>query len=273
MKDQSHPPWIGGPVEILNFADSLREDESDTSRRLCFLIIDNAVEMIVRTFLGLPERISNTRVSRNEFQGVSESFPGLLNLLEEKAESRLANVELGEIEYYHRQRNQIYHNGAGITVESSLVEGYFVQASYLLLDLFGVTYAKQPEEELSNFVLEWAKFGRWVRYIAFQFAKPSKDGVTRVPFRTPEHLIQKYIPIELDGSLEERLNKLQKTRNIVAHGLSSLDKSVNAKLLKEVEHVWEQFDKSLEKISKIDITKARKGFGKHLEDESVTLSD
>lgn len=270
MENQIRSPWVIGPIEILTYADSLRTDMSGSSRRLCFLIVDNAVEVLIRTFLTLPKRVTHIEISRKEFQDATDSFPKLLDLLENKAKQKLVNVELGEIEYYHRQRNQLYHNGAGITIESSLVEGYFIQAIYLLLDLFKVQFEIQPEKGRPNFLLEWAKFERWVRYITFHFAKPSKDGRTRVPFQTPIYLIQKYFPIKLSENLIKKLKNLQEARNLISHGLSSLDESTNAKLLKDVKYLWTQFDKSLEDI-KIDIQEAQKGFEKHLTDVSVDL--
>jgi len=183
------------------------------------------------------------------------------DLLENKAKQKLINVELGEIEYYHQQRNQLYHNGTGITIESFLVEGYFTQATYLLLDLFGIQFEVQPKKGQPNFLLEWARFERWVRYAAFHSAKPSKDGIIRVPFQTPIYLIQKYLPIKVSENLIKKLKSLQEARNLIAHGLLDLDESRNTKLLKDVKYLWREFDKSLEDI-KIDIQEARKGFEK-----------
>lgn len=270
MKNPTYSPWVAGPIEILNYANSLKRDTSDSSRRLCFLIVDNAVEIIIRTFLALPKRMSGMEISRKELQAAVDSFPKLLDLIEKKAKQKLVNVELGEIEYYHRQRNQLYHNGAGITIESSFVEGYFVQASYLLLDLFGAQFEVSPETGQPNFLLEWARFERWVRYIAFSFGKPNKNGVTRVPFQNSKYLIEKYLPIKLSKSWIGKLDKLRKTRNLVSHGLANLDESTNNRALKELKSLWVQFDKSLEE-AKIDVQKTRREFEKHLREESVDL--
>ena len=270
METPTYPPWVAGPIEVLNYANSLRRDTSDSSRRLCFLIIDNAVEIIIRTFLVLPKRVSGIEIRRKELQAVTDSFPKLLDLIETKAKQKLVNVELGEIEYYHRQRNQLYHNGAGITIESSFVEGYFIQTTYLLLDLFGARFEAFPEKGQPNFLLEWARFERWIRYIAFHFAKPSKNGVTRVPFQTPRYLIKKYLPIKLNKSWVEKLNTLQETRNLVSHGLANLDESTNDRALKELKSLWAQFNRSL-KEAKIDVQKSQREFKRHLREKSVDL--
>jgi len=78
MKNQTRLPWVIGPIEILNCANSLRRDMSDSSRRLCFLIVDNAVEVLIRTFLTLPERVTHIKISRKEFQDATDFFPKLL---------------------------------------------------------------------------------------------------------------------------------------------------------------------------------------------------
>ena len=51
-------PWVSGPGEILQHGLSLLERDNDKNRRLALLSIDNAVELTIKTFLGLPRRIT-----------------------------------------------------------------------------------------------------------------------------------------------------------------------------------------------------------------------
>jgi len=89
--------------------------------------MDNAVELATRTYLGLPERTRGTKgPTRTELEGASQSFPGLIDLLDRFAADKLARVDLNDIEWYHRLRNQLYHSGSGITVERARVETYCV---------------------------------------------------------------------------------------------------------------------------------------------------
>src|SRR5947207_11892102 len=99
-------PWASGPGEILQHGLSLLDRDNDTNRRLAMLSIDNAVELMVKTYLGLPERVTSLHVSRKEYAEISESFPRLLDALERYAADRLDGIDLGEIEWYHRLRNQ-----------------------------------------------------------------------------------------------------------------------------------------------------------------------
>lgn len=92
-------PWAAGPREILEHGISLLRKDSDRNRRLAILSVDNAVELTIKTYLGLPKRISGITVPRKEFVEFSESFPKLLDALEQYAADRIAGIGLGEIGY------------------------------------------------------------------------------------------------------------------------------------------------------------------------------
>lgn len=57
----SASPWASGPGEILQHGLSLLQKDSDVNRRLAMISIDNAVELMVKTFLGLPKRVTGLR--------------------------------------------------------------------------------------------------------------------------------------------------------------------------------------------------------------------
>ncbi|SFN90801.1 hypothetical protein SAMN05660284_02499 [Formivibrio citricus] len=79
--------------------------------------IDNAVELMIKTYLGLPKRITGLVITRKEFAELSEGFPSLIDGLEQHAPDKLDGIDLGTIEWYHRLRNELYHQGNGLTVE------------------------------------------------------------------------------------------------------------------------------------------------------------
>lgn len=49
-------PWASGPGEILRHGVGLLHSDTDANRRLAFLAIENAVEMMIKTYLALPHR-------------------------------------------------------------------------------------------------------------------------------------------------------------------------------------------------------------------------
>jgi hypothetical protein len=61
--------WATGPGEILRHGLDLLQRDSDVNRRLAMISIDNAVELMIKTYLGLPRRITSAllkQVLKNE---------------------------------------------------------------------------------------------------------------------------------------------------------------------------------------------------------------
>jgi hypothetical protein len=156
-------PWSEGPRELLQHgADHLRSG-GDFDRRIAMISIDNAVELAIKTYLGLPERARGAKgPSRKELETASESFPGLLDLLNQYAAQKLTGLDLSDIEWYHRLRNQLYHSGNGITVELSRVEAYFQIACLLFENLFGtpvrIDDANAVNTKTGEFLHLWSQF-------------------------------------------------------------------------------------------------------------------
>ena len=74
------------PRELLEHADTHLRGDSAFDYRIAFISIDNAVEVMVRTFLGLPRRARGREgPSRKAFEAASD-LPDLRDLLEEHAD-------------------------------------------------------------------------------------------------------------------------------------------------------------------------------------------
>ena len=92
----SQQPWASGPGEILEFGISLLSKDTDTNRRLAMILIDNSVELMIKTYLGLPKRITGINLSRTKYDEISQSFPKLLDAVEEHAIAKIVGLDLGE---------------------------------------------------------------------------------------------------------------------------------------------------------------------------------
>jgi hypothetical protein len=93
--------WASGPGEILNHGlELLNSEDSDVNRRIAMISIDNSVELMIKTFLNLPSRITGINISRKKYAEFSESFPKLLDALEEYARNKIQDINAGEIEWY-----------------------------------------------------------------------------------------------------------------------------------------------------------------------------
>ncbi len=215
----SRAPWASGPGEILRHALGLLAKDTDANRRIAFLNIDNAVELIIKTYLTLPQRVSGLRLSRAEYSQISESFPLLLDALEHHAGAKLVGIDLGEIEWYHRLRNQLYHQGNGLTVEREKVEVYGELAKLLFGNLFGMALeigVSVRVDALGKFMALWLNLEREATYLATLRAQPSSPYVWRYKLRILRNKVVhgKLDPEALDPKTLEALirlaNQLQK---------------------------------------------------------------
>jgi len=208
-------PWATGPAEILRHGLQLLEKDSDTNRRLALISIDNAVELMIKTYLGLPRRVTGIAISRAKFAEISESFPRLLDALEEHGSGKLTGINLGEIEWYHRLRNELYHQGNGLTVERDKVEIYSTLAKLLFANLFGIElipHETGPDERLGEFMKRWLELERRLHSLVVTHgAKPYPRALTDAMRR-----------LRLDGSLSAKdlaaFEELRCFRNELVHG-------------------------------------------------------
>ena len=145
------------------------------------IAIDNAVELTIKTYLGLPKRVKGLQLGRKRYGEISESFPLMLDALEEHAEDRLNGVDLGEIEWYHRLRNELYHQGNGRTVERNKVEVYAQLANVLFKNFFDVELV-QPESDsarqLGEFLYAWIEIERGLVSMAHDHSVTGSHGMS-----------------------------------------------------------------------------------------------
>jgi hypothetical protein len=211
---RASPPWASGPGEILNHALALLKKDSNTNRRLAMISVDNAVELMVKTFLGLPKRVNQLQITRKEFEECAESFPRLIDALEKHAADRLQGIDLGEIEWYHRLRNQLYHQGNGLIVERDKVEVYAELAKIMFSNLFGFDLV-EPELDGSNvvgaFLTEWVELEKLLN----QRAKPA-DMQAHFPTLDMVGRLQQHGDLlQIEG---DEISSLRRLRNEVVHG-------------------------------------------------------
>lgn len=217
-------PWVSGPRELLRHGLEHLQKGTDIDRRIAIISIDNAVELMTKTYLGLPSRVTGIKLSRRKLQEISDSFSDLLDALEEHAGDKLVGVELADIEWYHRIRNQLYHSGSGITVEMDQVQVYASIASNLMDSLFGVR-VREPEVERTpteDFLYKWNQLGRLIRALG-----ASSQYRAMLPVGTP--IAERYSPrisvlfLRDLGLVRERtfagFLRLLEFRNILVRGL------------------------------------------------------
>ncbi len=237
-------PWVSGPSELLEHGLELLKHDSDKNRRLAIIGIDNSVELMVKTFLGLPKRVSGLAIARNKYAEFSESFPKLLDALEEYAADKITGINLGEIEWYHRLRNELYHQGNGLTVERAKVEAYAELAKLLMKTLFGVEVEKgltDRQRLLGAFIEAWAE----LEMVAAETLKRrNPDYRPRASSLMPFHELERMQIIEAEEG--KRLEDLQEIRNGAVHGREKAVRELNAEIIREIQRITAKVTKCLE---------------------------
>ncbi len=232
-----NPPWVSGPGEILRHGLTLLRDDTDVNRRLAMISIDNSVELMIKTYLGLPRRVTCISISRRKYQEISERFPDLLDALEKYAADKLDGIDLGEIEWYHRVRNELYHQGNGLTVERDKVEVYAELARVLFQNLFGCQLAVEESvqtDKLGVYMSNWVTIEQLLKRLALLTFKDmpqgSKPNVATIP-----HFLRRDGTI--DKSIASELEEMRMIRNEVVHGQVDYGAVITKELLQRLEYV------------------------------------
>jgi hypothetical protein len=241
-----HGPWVSGPCELLEHGLELLQHDSDKNRRLAIIGIDNSVELMAKTFLGLPKRVTGLTIGRNKYSEFSESFPKLLDALEEYAADKITGINLGEIEWYHRLRNELYHQGNGLTVERAKVEAYAELAKLLMKMLFGVEVKRGMTDKqrlLGAFIEAWAELEVGATAIV-KLRNP--DYNPRASSLIPFFELQRMNIIE--AAEGNRLAELQELRNGVVHGEEEAVKELTTEIIREIQRIAAKVRQSWEGI-------------------------
>lgn len=208
--------WAKGPIELLQHGLEHLEKGTDFDRRMAMIVIDNSVEVAIKTYLGLPERASRLRLPRKLFEEAAQSFPALLDCLDEVAPGRLVGLDLADFEWYHRLRNQLYHEGNGITVEREHVEVYAEMAIQLLCNLFAIdrTVIDMRPSSVGDFLEKWAELERELRRHSTRYVSMTirRGHAAR---ELAEALVKAGL---LSPSFSQEVQALSEIRNQIVHG-------------------------------------------------------
>ena len=138
-------PWQVGPTELIEFALERMHQGSDFDRRLAFLVLDLGVETLFKTFLKLPESVTQFQTKRGERLEASEgNFHELLRGVQNANSKKASKFFFAHIEHYHNIRNLLYHQGnQAMAVPMNQLEGYAKLAVDLLKTYLEVDLSKK----------------------------------------------------------------------------------------------------------------------------------
>ena len=242
------------PKEILEHGIALLRKDSDKKRRLALLSVDNAVELTIKTYLGLPKRISRIVVPRKDYAEFSVVFSKLLDALEQYASLKIAGIDLGEIEWFHRLRNQLYHQGNGLTVDRDKVEVYSELAKLLFESLFETVLSFETEDQhqlLGEFLASWVAFERVIAEVSLQHIDKlsTLGGRPRPPMMAINELIKQGVFKPSDA---KEIGELRRLRNEVVHGIVDHKTAVNKPAIQRLQRITEKLQESLASVGAKD---------------------
>jgi hypothetical protein len=198
------------------------------------IAIDNSVELMLKTYISIPKRVTGLDISRRERDDICSGFPQLLDGIELHAADKILGIDLGEIEWFHRLRNELYHQGNGLTVERSKVEVYAELAKVLFENLFGVPMILNETSDqiaLGEFMAAWVEIEK-------DLARVSPD---KRPVATNRVIARLYENGRISKAQLDEFRDIQKIRNEVVHGVVDakdvLDSSTAARVKKVVEFI------------------------------------
>lgn len=228
--------WCEGPKEILQAAHRLAAEGRPGCTRIALILIDNAVEVMAKTFLSLPKRITGVNILRRDLEGLFESFPSVISCLEKNSGDRLKHIDLGEIEWNHGLRNKLYHDGSGLTVEKGKVDVYFALAVELFKALFQDTIDLAPTDQeerlIGSFLAKWVVLEKGL----IMYSEFVGETYGRTPnLRAGMNLLAEEGKIATD--IREEIDALQRLRNAVVHGQVEPSKAITQDTLRRLDAI------------------------------------
>lgn len=203
--------------------------------------IDNAVELMMQTYIRLPKRISGLDISRRERDDICSTFPALLDGIETHAAHAITGINLGEIEWFYRLRNELYHQGNGLTVERKKVEIYAELANVLFENLFGSRLKigeSKDLRKLGDFISTWVKIEK-------QLSQLSANGRFVPPMKI---VAQLYREGSLTTSEYDEFEQVRRTRNEVIHGRVDPKSTINKQTVDRARRLSDTIKRAVQQL-------------------------
>jgi hypothetical protein len=151
--DTRHP-WQSGPSELIAHALKHLHRQSEFDLRMAYLLLDTGVELLLRTFLTLPEEAIRMRTGAAErLHAAQGDLRDMVRGVESAAGPRLLGINLNDVTAYHEMRKKLYDQGRGTPVPAEMVQSYASLAVKLLRRLLDVdleTRLVQPPEGMER---------------------------------------------------------------------------------------------------------------------------
>lgn len=168
-------PWVKGFYELLEHGIDHFLNETEFDRRLAMINIDNALELAIKTYISQNLRVFN--IKHKDFNNIKKDFSKLLDMLLKIAPDKISDNELSGFEHYHSLRNNLYHEGIGISVDKNIVKEYGEKVIRITSNLFEVDLGNLFKRlQLEKFIKKykrlqalWQKINLSIIYLPLYF--------------------------------------------------------------------------------------------------------
>jgi len=160
-------PWVEDVIEQLALAEILHRSESASVRRLALIIVDNAVEIALKTYVEFEKGLDYFSLKRRKWE---EDYKPFFNSTLQIVLGRSgAAIDEKLVLGYHDTRNQLYHDPKLLSVEADDVGRYLREARSLVDQLFALNFG----------AVDWTSFAGRVAGEVFPKSPPPKIAVVR----------------------------------------------------------------------------------------------
>ena len=118
----------------------LKQSKSDPSNRLALIILDNVVEVALKSYANIHGFLKKKAVTSDEV------FSSILDKV--KDQNKIVNSEKNGIQKYHRIRNELHRGTKLVVVKDDIIEEYVVLAKILLGRLYDFRASKIEWEKM-----------------------------------------------------------------------------------------------------------------------------
>lgn len=149
-------PWAYGPAELLLDAELRLQKAEDFDRRMALIMFDNAIEITISTYLKLhPIQRGNRSFTKDDLSRWLKDYHTKVEFFFQEASDRQCEIlcPQDEVIWFHRVRNDQYHEGSPTIPQSRELQGIRKAAFWIFAVLFNYEFA-EVESIVSNLVAE-----------------------------------------------------------------------------------------------------------------------
>lgn len=221
------PIWLEDVIEQLCIARILRDSKTISGRRLSMILIDNAVEFMIKVHGESLFHKKQLSLSKKDWEETKPVFSSLVNSVLPRTRASSFQQEIID---YHNMRNALYHGTNPLSVEPKKINDYMDIACKLLDLIFG--FAKSEDEwkkTTENMQAILLPKGEKIELVSFS---NERDGTVRMrtsktPTDTDAILLMIYGITQETGKPPENNEQLEKCLNRSGHSIESKRLRVN----------------------------------------------